>query len=410
MAMALLLAIASASVAQPSTSSSANCSQSDVARTAAVVDATRTRLLALPIGDGMQTDVSTAAQHAIAEMKDNLDRFIQAHLRCVGREPDAAAIKAHLSSEARAWEMSSGVHSLDELPADFGKYGFELSFDVRLFENPRLIGVTSEFSIECGRDTVLLLFAPDHESWHEVLRWQTEPYKTVAGGTTAFHYGVSPSDDAGRWFAVTHDVAPSCSSTWSVIRYAVLRPDAEPRHPHVVFSSSDSMWWGNEDFGSLTVEKDAFDLRFHSSSVDGGVHNRVWVRHYSVMGAGVRRTQPVAVSPRDFVDEWIVSPWTQAAQWSASSVLVRLRRLHAEWAGTSTQTRTLLGYGSVHRCSDRRDHYQVEVDALSGPTFDRSRSVFFHVLGDSDYTMLQISEKADARCQGPDLLDEMRTR
>jgi hypothetical protein len=118
----------------------------------------------------------------------------------------------------------------------------------------------------------------------------------------------------------------------------------------------------------------------------------------------------VAVSPRDFVDEWIVSSWTQAELWSTRSVLARLRRSHAEWADRSKQTGTVLEYGSVHRCSDRRDHYQVEVGVLSGPKFDRSRSFFFDVLGERDYTMLQISEKSDARCQGPDLLDEMKTR
>ena len=29
----------------------------------------------------------------------------------------------------------------------------------------------------------------------------------------------------------------------------------------------------------------------------------------------VVRTQPVAKSPRDFVDEWIASPWEEASKW-----------------------------------------------------------------------------------------------
>jgi hypothetical protein len=255
-----------------------------------------------------------------------------------------------------------------------------------------------------------VLFAPDRDSWKEVLRWQKGPYQTVAGGTLAFDYGVSPSDQGGRWFVVTHDVAPWCSSTWSTIRYAVLRPDVAPQHPKVVFSSDDWMWWGSDDFGSLTVETETFDLRFHSQSIDGGVHNRVWIRHYSVMGDAVKRTQPVAVTPRDFVDEWMVSPWTQAEEWSARNTLATLRRSHAEWARKSALTGTLLEYESVRGCSDRHDHYQVEVGEVSGPKLDRSRSFFFHVLGERDFTMFQILDKPDARCQGRDLLDDMRTR
>ncbi len=403
----LLFAIASASAAQ-SQSSVAACSQSGVARAGATVDASRARLLALPVAD-MNTDVSTAAQQTIAEMKDNLDRFIQAYVRCAGRQPDASALKEELSSASQAPETARDQPQR-EPPANLGKYGSELSFDVRLFEQPRLIGVTAEFSIQCGRDSLLLLFAPDHDSWKEVLRWQKSPYKTVAGGTLAFDYGVSQSDGGGRWFVVTHDVAPWCSSTWSGIRYSVLRPGTEPQHPKVLFSGHDAMWWGAEDFGSLTVETDAFDLRFHSWSIDSDVHNRVWIRHYSVVGDDVRRTQPVAATPRDFVDEWIVSPWTQAEGWSAKGTLTQLQRLHAEWARKEKLADTALDYESLRRCSDRSDHYQVEIAERSGPTLDRPRSFFFHVLGDREYTLLRISETTDARCGGRDLLDEMRTR
>jgi hypothetical protein len=170
------------------------------------------------------------------------------------------------------------------------------------------------------------------------------------------------------------------------------------------------MWWGSEEFGSLTVDKGAFELRFHSGSIDQGVHNRVWIRRYVVGRDTVRRAQPVAATPRDFVDEWMVSPWTQAGAWSASRALPRLRQSHAEWVGKRKSAGGLLEFESVHRCSDRRDHHQVEIGEMSGTRLDRTRPFFFQVLGDRDYTMLQISEGSDKRCQGPDLLDEMKTK
>jgi len=105
-------------------------------------------------------------------------------------------------------------------------------------KNPRLVGVTADFSIECGGDTVLLIFAPDNGSWKEVLRWQKKPYATVAGGTMAFSYGVSLLDEAGQWYVVTHDIAPWCSSTWSSIRYTVLRLAPDPLRPKVLLSNS----------------------------------------------------------------------------------------------------------------------------------------------------------------------------
>jgi hypothetical protein len=408
---ALLLSLAVASLAQQVPSLPSACSQGEVNRTAAQVHSARKRLLDLPIGDGLETNVSPAAQQDITFMKDALSLFVNAYMRCVSNKPDSAKIQQELSTLSDAFEMPRGrVIPNGQLPPDFGKYGFELSFEVKVIENPRLVGVTANFSIECGGDTVLLIFAPDNESWKEVLRWQKKPYATVDGGTLAFDYGISPPDERGQWYIVTHDVAPWCSSTWSSIRYTVLRPTDEPLRPKILLSASDGMWFGNEDFGSLTVQKNAFDLRFHSYSIDTGVHNRVWIRHYSVIGDTVHRIQPVAVSPRDFVDEWVESPWEQAALWSSTSAIGNLRKVHETLSKLREATNSLLEYDSVYACSESADRYQVEVSEEVEPDFKTARTFYFQVLGRSTYTMVRASKERDPNCAGRNLLEEMSTK
>lgn len=66
----------------------------------------------------------------------------------------------------------------------------------------------------------------------------------------------------------------------------------------------------------------------------------------------------------------------------------------------------MLGFYSMRLCSDNRDHYQVEIGRETGPKLQNSRSYYFQVLGAGPYTMLGVSESPDARCTGPDLLDE----
>jgi hypothetical protein len=400
-----ILTFARVTAAQPFIGELQSCSQTAVTSAAEQVRSARKNLLALPVGDGLQTDVSPVAQKAVASMKNALSDFVRSYMKCTPAQFDAAAAEKNLMTLVGGYEMPSGeVISNDHLPPDFGKYGFELYFGVRQSESPRLVSITADFSIECGGDTVLLVFSPQDGSWSEVLHWQTKPYTTVAGGTMAFDYGISPVDESGGWYAVVHTIAPWCSSTWSSIRYEVLRPTADALKPRVLMSNSDYMWWGNEDYGKVTVGRNEFDLRFHSSSIDAGVHNRVFIRHYSVMGDTVRRTQPVAVSPRDFVDEWIVSPWSVAREWSSKVSLSELQQAHVKWYRHEKATNRLLEFCSAHKCPG--DSYQVEVCEETGKNFNVSHSNYFEVARSGTYTMTRVSSVANPRCERRDLLDE----
>jgi len=247
-----------------------------------------------------------------------------------------------------------------------------------------------------------MVFAPVEKSWTEVVRWQSQPYKTVAGAFQAFNFGISPPDKSGHWYVVAHSIMPWCSSTWSSIRYAVLRPGEDPLKPRVLMSRSDSMWWGSDDFGKVVVSRDSFDLRFHSHSVDSGVHNRVWIRHYAVSGDLVRRTQPVAVSPRDFVDEWIVSPWREASAWSSRKSLQQLRQVH----GTLHKLEDHSGFDfdSVQKCSGTPSTVQVGVSHENDETF------YFKIAGNGPFQMKSISTSPDSTCDGENILDTMATQ
>lgn len=377
------------------------CSPEEVTVAAAQVDATRKQLLRLPVGD-FQTDVSRAARQEIQSMRSSLGRFVGAYMNCVATPIDPARIQKELSERVHAFQLPAGPLSNDQLPPDFGKYGFELWFEVKSPPEEQLIAVKAGFSIACGSDSMLMVFAPAERSWREVVRWQSQPYKTVAGAFEAFDFGISPPDGSGHWYVVAHSIMPWCSSTWSSIRYAVLRPSSDPLKPKVLMSRSESMWWGNEDFGKVVVSRDSFDLRFHSNSIDGGVHNRVWIRHYAVSGDVVRRTQPVAVSPRDFVDEWIVSPWREASAWSSPQSLQQLRQMH----GTLHKLEDHFGFNfdSVQKCSGTPSTVQVSVSDKNDDSF------YFKIAGNSLFQMESISASPDSTCRGENILDTMATQ
>jgi hypothetical protein len=372
----------------------ASCSPAAIGAAEIQVKAARQVLAELPIdADAPPTELGPQAQASITMMKARLGDFLDAYMRCARMDLDADEVARDLA------QWLAGPVPASDAPV---RYGSHLTFAAqRPVNQPDLLAVTAEFAIECGTDTVLFLFAPEGGEWKEVLRWQSPPYPEINGAFASFGYEISPSDDAGHWFLVTKTVAPWCSSTWSMIRYSVLRPRPDRLMPRVIYGAEDSIWWGGEDFGRLAVSKNTFDLRFHAASIDPGIHNRVWIRHFAVEGDHVRRTAPIALSPRDFVDEWVVSAWDLALSWSKPDSRRSLQPRHAQ-----LQALGHFEYGAIRHCDFQAELYQVQL------TSEDQRSVFYvEVAGEAaDYQITRIATQPDPSCGGEDLSAKMATQ
>lgn len=378
----------------------AACSQGDIRAAAAQVGAARKALLALPIGDGMQTDVAPAGQQAIVAMKQRLDEFVSAYLRCAPQILDPKKANAELSRLAPPAPAAIGVFVNGKRVPEDANYGYRLDFDVRRpVSQPNLLAVTAKFQIECGEDTVLMIFAYGGSHWNEVLQAQSKPYKSISDAWASFDYAISPPDDSDHWYVLTKTVAPWCSSTWSEIRYAIMRPVPGIVDPKVLLSRSDSIWWGSDDFGNLIANRNDFDIRFHAESIDTGIHNRMWVRHYRIDDNSIRRIAPVALSPRDFVDEWIISPWDEAIGWSGGG----LAQMHSKLS--QRKFHDSYNYDSATRCSGAYPRYQIAINSD-----ETDENFYFLVSGNFDYRMDAVSSVPNPSCRGPNILAKMATQ
>jgi hypothetical protein len=216
----------------------------------------------------------------------------------------------------------------------------------------------------------------------------------VRGGWQDLRFDVSPPDADGRWFVATVSTTPWCTSSWQGLRYALARPAADPGRPAVFLDGKTTTWLGGEEEMQVRAEADAFELRHVAGSIDPAVHNRPHLRRYAVSGEAARRVPPVAGSARDFVDEWIVSPWAEAKDWSASDPA--LARLHEQLNKGRFE---LLGeFASIRACP--KGMTQVEIGSDKGPGW------FFLVRDhrESPWRMERAGRKADPGCAGPNRL------
>ena len=339
----------------------AACNQPTIQQSATAVLAIQKEMRALPAVDA-ETRVSPSASQKIVKLKDGIANLTDAYMAC--EPPDHKRIQADLN--ALILPTSS----------EENRYGSPLTFEAQ--GTHRLISITATFGVNCGLDTILLIYAPQENAWQQVLRYQSPPYKEVSGAYWSLKYQISPPDPSGNWFVIASRVMPWCSSTWSSIEYAILRPG-----PKVLLKRTEGMWWGNEDFGTLTTTPTTADIRFTNRSIDMAVHSRPHIRHYEISGDSVKRTQPIAESPRDFVDEWIVSPWTEARDWSAPG----LEAFHKQAQKASE-------FISIQTCPDA-----VQVGVTDIKT--EKLSLYFRVTGQSTFKMQSVRTTPDPSCTGP---------
>jgi hypothetical protein len=347
----------------------------------------RRDLLALPLqGSG---EVSAAAQTLIQSLKAALGEFVTRELGCA--RPDIAAMELQqtLTEDAHATGLDNDPED-EGFARDAGNYGYALIFEVRRSAgDAQLLSVAVQFKIECGFDAMLSVFDASGGSFVERLRWQSPPYDKISGALGSFDYRISPKDPGGQWYVLAKSIPPWCSSTWSSLNYAVLRPTATPSAPRVVYHAAPALWWGGDDYGELNADAQDFEVRFHGPSKDHDQLVRPWIEHFTLKGDVVRRVPPVAESAADFVDEWIQEPWQEAVRLTDPKA-ANSRALHE-----TLRARSGITYRTQRRC-ESTGRQEVLAQSEDGAT-----SYYFAVTGEADYT-LRAATTAGTLCKGTD--------
>lgn len=388
-ALALVaLAPPGAPAAEGSEAQAARCDRSTVGSAVSEMRMARAVLLAVPPEDD-GTSVPPAAGRRIEALKDRMRDFVRTMMACAPTSVEPAALAAAMEQRGGVSDGATG----DAVPPSDDRHGSLVAFEVSRFEeHPDMLAVVARLGIRCGSDSTLILYRRTPSGWRETMVRRSEPYSEVKGGWGDLRFAVSPVDAQGRWFVATVSTTPWCTSAWQGLHYALARPGAMAGKPNVFFEGKGTIWLGGDEDLLVRAERDAFELRQISASIDPAVHSRRHVRRYIVHGDSVRRVQPVAETVRDFVDEWIVSPWAEAKDWSGGDP--ELTRVHARLYPDHYPL--LDEFASIRGCGDGL--IQVEIGADNGPAW------FFLVRGGEEgpWILEQVARRASAGCTGGD--------
>jgi hypothetical protein len=363
-------------------------------------------LVGQPVKD-MDTEVAPAMRTQIAGFKDTLVAATDAVMRCEPANATAEQLQKDLVGQFHANQPESPV-------ADPFRYGANLQVKVSTAAaEPSLRIVELRFQIECGEDTVLLVYEPVRRSSQvmsvsgahvdsgtavglvRTLRWQAAPYEEISGAFgNFFEYVVLPGQDGKPWRLVVAHGTDWCTSRWSGYKIDLIEPQAGA----VRLVWHDQQGYVREDDPRLIARPNGFELRLDVGTIESEQMVRKGVFRYVVDGDTVRRVGPIAVDGRGFVDAWLQSPWSEAKQWSVPEGLDGFEKAHEAFARGRKDANVTYSYGPVRGCL-MKGQYEVEIDA------DPGGKQFYAIReGPNGYAMVNFGTTQDERCGGADLM------
>jgi hypothetical protein len=288
--------------------------------------------------------------------------------------------------------------------------------EVRISRESGLLIVTTGVGILCGYDESAYGYRLTSDRWQRIWESEQNDYsgkKYAPQQIEAVHVW-QPYEDghqSGPPFVMTLGYEGWCTSNWHPVYYRVWRAGSLASRP--LIDESEFAYQRTPTFlvGSIAqatiLQEPSVDvlIEFTRRSIDGGTHNREGIRHYLIDGNHVRRVDPVALSPRDFVDEWLTRRWNESARWSAPDLRQWHRKLHADFVAGEFAAPTM-------HCQTP-DLWQVALAPQSAKKrFEPEPEVFFLIRWRPPYhfTMVDIGNKPWPRCHQEDPeADEWRT-
>jgi hypothetical protein len=339
--------------------------------------------------------------------KTQLRSFIESRLSRLTPAGDETLFRQDLNSnlEKANLQCTNAIESCDG-PRGFNALGFVGQVEVHFLLAHTFLAVQTGLGIQCGYDESAYLYEWKKDRWERTWESEQNTYRENEYRPQWLHKVlVSPAaPNTGDRLVLTLGVNPWCTSNWQGGYYRLWRigsggPKLLLDGSEVVYLGADHPMQGRVSFNDALVE-------FRAHSVDSSVHNREAVRRFMVNGDQVIRTNPIALSPRSFVDEWLNHSWSESFKWSEEPTALLAtwhKKLHADYVSGEFVAPT-------QRCSKTLDLWQVGIGLVSPKTDSPETYFLVRWKQPHQFTMVLISSQPSSDCiQKDEKADEAKT-
>jgi hypothetical protein len=237
----------------------------------------------------------------------------------------------------REEEITDQLHEAgwDDIPDHkWNAYGeiVDITLDMKLGYEPGILIAATQLWIPCGSsdpDSAIYVFQGRAREWQLVLAADADFDPQGTSQESGIQFELSPPDANGKWFLALAHAPPSCRLAPANLRYKLLRPGPSPDKPVALLDRHDPIVPKFDPPFEIQAEEDWFALtRDKKRKLDGGWG--ISIARYEVSGQKVSRIQPLAVTPEDFLDEWVQLNWEDASRWTSDSSQPGLQSWHSK--------------------------------------------------------------------------------
>lgn len=146
---------------------------------------------------------------------------------------------------------------------------------------------------------------------------------------------------------------PWCTSVWQPIYYRVWQTKSIYSEPHLLLDGSEQADIA-APIHARANQKDVF-IEFQIIADDAVRVSEL--QHYVLENGQLNRTNPVALTPQDFVSFWLRHPWNEVSEWTAQPGRANMKAWHQRYKGTNSE----FTFPTRH-CTLHPDLWQVATD------------------------------------------------
>ncbi len=199
--------------------------------------------------------------------------------------------------------------------------------EIRVNREQGFLVVRTAVGIWCGYDYSAYIYQASGGHWQRIWEDEHNTYTKTGYLPQMIHeVRITEPDASGSRLLLTLGSRPGCALAFPPVYYRVWRVRPGGAAAKLLLDGSETV---NDDgyppvHGTITL--DDVRIGFTAGGTGYGSSHKA-VRHFQVRGDKVTQVDPIAETPRDFVEEWLSGSWKQSGPRSESP---SLRQWHAK--------------------------------------------------------------------------------